>query len=533
MADPRRVEELLRGLGADKPQIKYACARALRQISAERPELLYPHFEFFVRQLDHENKIMQWEGAFVLSHLVGVDVKNRFEAIFDKYFSPIPGPVMITAAHAIQGGARIALAKPAWADRIAARILGVARARYRTAECRNVAAGHAILALGAFFDHVENAAPVTRFVRKQLRNPRPATRKKAERFLKRVFCLGLASVCLFHDPPAVAGAPPGEFLPGEIWCDTEENPIDAHGGGVLLFQDVYYWYGEDRGHRAYGAVSCYASTNLLEWRHAGTVLSQTNLPQINGRRTFVERPKVIFNPSTKKFVMWMHLEQPGYRFSHAGIALGDTPSGEFTFLKAIRPITNTNDFASLSLDPARQKELGGTFRDLNLFVDSDGHAYVFYSSEDNWTMYVARLNSDFTGPELPAFENKTWAKILVRKMREGAAPFKFQGKYYLITSACTGWRPNAADIAVADQVLGPYRSLGNPCRGPDAERTFGAQSTFVLPAPGHAQAFVFLADRWNASYLPDSRYVWLPLQFDAAGNPIVQWRGHWTLSALD
>ena len=170
---------------------------------------------------------------------------------------------------------------------------------------------------------------------------------------------------------------------------------------------------------------------------------------------------------------------------------------------------------------------------MNLFVDTDGHAYVFYSSEDNWTMYVVRLNSDFTGPELPAVENKTWAKVLVRNMREGAAPFKYHGKYYLITSACTGWKPNAADCAVADQILGPYRSLGNPCHGPDAEKTFGAQSTFVLPAPRNSKAFVFMADRWDPANLPDSRYVWLPLGFDSEGTPIVQWQDRWSFSALN
>ena len=58
---------------------------------------------------------------------------------------------------------------------------------------------------------------------------------------------------------------------------------------------------------------------------------------------------------------------------------------------------------------------GGTFRDMNLFLDDDGQAYVFYASEDNWTMYVVQLNDQFTGPRVPAVENKTWARILSGK----------------------------------------------------------------------------------------------------------------------
>jgi hypothetical protein len=183
---PRRLEEVLGGLDEPTARIRFSCAKALRLLSETRPDLLYPEFDFFVRLLDHQNKIFQWEAALVLSHLVRVDGEDRFAAIFERYFAPIRGPVMITAAQVLRGAARIAVAKPHLADRIAAEVLKVGRARYRTPECRNVAIGHAILALGDFFDLLQNPAPALRFVRKQIQNTRPATRKKAEQFLKRV-----------------------------------------------------------------------------------------------------------------------------------------------------------------------------------------------------------------------------------------------------------------------------------------------------------------------------------------------------------
>lgn len=36
------------------------------------------------------------------------------------------------------------------------------------------------------------------------------------------------------------------FFPGKIWLDTEGNPIQAHGGGMLYDEKSksYYWYGE-------------------------------------------------------------------------------------------------------------------------------------------------------------------------------------------------------------------------------------------------------------------------------------------------
>jgi beta-xylosidase len=322
-----------------------------------------------------------------------------------------------------------------------------------------------------------------------------------------------------------------EFRPGEIWLDADGAPIQAHGGGVLVHSNKYYWYGEDRTPGRSGSVACYSSTNLYDWKREGVVLARTALPRIDGQGTFVERPKVIFNPRTKKFVMWMHLEQRGYRFSRAGIAVGDSPTGSFTFTNAIRPVTNA--VAITGNDPEGQRESGGTFRDMNVFVDEDGRGYVFYASEGNWTMYVVRLNEEFTGPELPLVENQTWARILARRMREAPAPFKFKGRYYLITSGCTGWDPNEADCAVAENILGPYQSKGNPCSGPDAKITFGSQSTCVLPVVDKPGRFIFMADRWNSRRLTDSRYVWLPVMIQEDGTVAVPWREQWDLSVFE
>jgi hypothetical protein len=121
----------------------------------------------------------------VLAGLVKVDSANQFEAVFYRYFKPITGPVMITAANIIGSAATIARAKPAWADRIAAEILKVRRGHYQTDECRNVVLGHAIQSFGVFMDLIHEPTPIVKFVTEQLENPRKATRKKAEMFVKK------------------------------------------------------------------------------------------------------------------------------------------------------------------------------------------------------------------------------------------------------------------------------------------------------------------------------------------------------------
>ncbi len=139
IARPALLEDVYDGLGAKAARIKYGCAKVLRITSDVRPELLYPRFDFFADLLDGDNKIMQWQAIYIIANLARVDSRNKFGKIFTRYFSPIPGPVLITAANVIGAAAKIALARPEMTGKITAEILKVGRAKYQTAECRNVA----------------------------------------------------------------------------------------------------------------------------------------------------------------------------------------------------------------------------------------------------------------------------------------------------------------------------------------------------------------------------------------------------------
>jgi hypothetical protein len=346
-----------------------------------------------------------------------------------------------------------------------------------------------------------------------------------------VVVAGLLSSLFVSPCLASAEGKNDRFRPGEVWLDTDGSAIQAHGGAVIVHDGTYYWYGEDRTPSRKTGVSCYSSTDLYNWKHEAVAFPQESLSSDIRDRTFIERPKVIYNAKTGKFVMWMHLEQRGYHFAQAGIARSDTPAGPFEFVQHMRPIQFDPGYKDD--DPDRQKEFGGTYRDMNLFVDDNGQAYAFYASEGNWTLYVVRLNEQYTGPQTPIVQDETWSRLLVRKMREAPAPFKFQDRYYLVTSGCTGWRPNPADYAVAENVLGPWESKGNPCAGPEADTTFQTQSTCVFPVVGKPGCYIFMADRWMPRRLDDSRYIWLPLVIQPDGSFTLKWLDEWDLSYFD
>lgn len=300
------------------------------------------------------------------------------------------------------------------------------------------------------------------------------------------------------------------FLPGDHWLDNKGEVINAHGGGLLFSGHRYYWFGEKRGRSASEGVNVYSSEDLYNWSFEGLALAPDDTDSTSdiARGCVMERPKVIFNKQTGKYVMWFHLElkDKGYSAARAAVAVSDQVTGPYTFIKSYRPNGNMS-------------------RDMSLFVDDDGSAYHIYSSRDNYDLRLARLSDDF-------LSHTSQDSLLISKHREAPALFKVQEKYYLITSGCTGWAPNKAALHVATSLFGPWQYAGDPMVGPNADSTFGGQSTFVQSICGKKNAFLFMADKWNAKNLKDSRYLWLPIQFK--NNLLfVGWKDEWNLTFLD
>ncbi len=185
ISKPEFLPDVFAGLNNNKARIRYGCLKILRIISEKDPGIIYPMFDDFVNLLKNEYTVIRWGAILILANLAAVDSKNRFEKIFDIYFAPIKGPVMITAANIIGGAAVIASAKNLLAERISAELLRVEKAEYKTAECRNIALGHVIKSYESIFDLIKDREPVIRLIKEQLNNTRGSTRKKAEKFIKK------------------------------------------------------------------------------------------------------------------------------------------------------------------------------------------------------------------------------------------------------------------------------------------------------------------------------------------------------------
>jgi hypothetical protein len=354
------------------------------------------------------------------------------------------------------------------------------------------------------------------------------------------------------------------FRPGEIWNDTNGVPINAHGGGILYHEGKYYWYGEHKvageiGNTAQVGVHVYSSKDLYNWKDEGIALKveENDTTSVIRKGCVIERPKVIFNEKSGKFVIWFHLELKGlaYKTAKSGVAVSNSPVGPFTFIKDFRPNAghwpiNVQEFHKRPVADSVRRSYGGAYgslpahpdtlnllgrdfecgqeaRDMNLFMDDDGIAYHLYSSEVNSTIHISQLGDDYQSC------SGKYARFFVERYMEAPAICKMsQGKYYFIGSDCTGWSPNAARSASADNIWGPWTELGNPCVGKDSLLTFHSQSTFILPVQGKKDAFIFMADRWNPKDAIDGRYLWLPVRF-IDGRIVLEWYNEWDLGKFE
>jgi len=182
------LPKIIEGVSSPKASIRYSCAKILNDLSEEKPEKLYPHMDFFIKLLDSEYRILTWNAMAIIANLTRVDIKKKYDSIFNKYYSFINDEYMVTVANIVGNSGKIARAKPYLADKIATELLkveNISTTPHITEECKRVIAQHAIKSLNMFFDQVENKDKVISFVKRQLNNTRKGVRTEAEKFLNK------------------------------------------------------------------------------------------------------------------------------------------------------------------------------------------------------------------------------------------------------------------------------------------------------------------------------------------------------------
>ena len=339
------------------------------------------------------------------------------------------------------------------------------------------------------------------------------------------------------------------FYPGQAWLDTEGKRIQAHGGSLIFWENTYYWYGENKEKTDgvngiwHWGVRCYSSKDLYNWKDEGIIIPpEPDDPNSSLHPSAcMDRPHIIYNRMTKKFVCWLKIMNRDQTQSET-VLTADNLLGPYTKVcEGLRP-------------------LGMSAGDFDLAVAEDGKAYYYFERVHSETI-CADLTDDYTN--VTGFYSTHFPRKHPPYVREATAHFIRDGKHYLLTSGTTSYMPNPSEIAISDTWHGPYRVLGNPHVDDPSNTSFHSQISSVFKVPGKKDLYIACADRWlpeamdmeyrdyeqmfNAIFEPDkysydfskaikpventsiADYVWLPLRFE--GEMVyIDWKDEWKLS---
>lgn len=321
--------------------------------------------------------------------------------------------------------------------------------------------------------------------------------------------------------------------PGQPWLDTDRQLIQAHGGSVLYHEGVFYWYGENKAPLDeeneiwHGGISCYSSTDLYNWKNEGVILEPSTTPgHPLGVDRFLERPHILYNPFTKKFVMWIKSWINGNddlpraldrNAQYVVIAVADRMTGPYALARTFRP-------------------LGMETGDFDLWVDPRDYKSYFIADRVHTEIIVADLTEDYM--DVTGHYSAHFPYSGPPEAREAPALFKRMDQFYMLTSGTTGYAPNPTQAAMAPLIHGPYTVDPEVCVADEKQTSFDCQFSCVLKHPYKEDLFIAIGDRWmnkvdrvNGQERIDTSqagYVWLPIRF-CGRRPVIVWMDEWTI----
>jgi sucrose-6-phosphate hydrolase SacC (GH32 family) len=273
---------------------------------------------------------------------------------------------------------------------------------------------------------------------------------------------------------------------GLLWKTETGDVVQAHAPGFLKVGERWYMCGEDRSVPFSPDVNLYSSTDLQHWRFENKIIKNRVTTEELGRSRMIERPKLLYNAKTGKYLVWCHYESSNYGASEAACFECDSVNGDYRFVWGGRP-------------------LGIKSRDCNVYQDTDGTAYFISTTEENQHLGLFRLSDDYR-------EAVEHTQLFPRQSREAPAIVRLpEGRYFMFNSACSGWAPNQCKMAYTMNLKEgwtPLENIGNPI-------AYDTQAAAILEIKGtKATTYLYVGDRWQDPSLPATKTIIFPISFD-------------------
>ncbi len=319
-------------------------------------------------------------------------------------------------------------------------------------------------------------------------------------FIKKIACL----VFLINTSMALAQLPGkmDAICSGTPWLDQNGKIVSAHAANIIKDNGKFYLFGEAHtdDSNAFAGFNCYSSKDLYNWKFESIALPIQKSGKL-GPNSVGERVKVMKNPKTKEYIMFMHADSITYKNQFVGYATSKKVTGPYEFKGALL----------FNGKPIKKWDMG-------TFQDTDGSGYILihggeiYKLGDDYKSVVEQVNPNMT----TGFESPTMLKK--------------DGLYYLIGSHLTSWERNDNYYYTSNSIKGPWISRG--LIAPEGSLTWNSQSTFVLPIVGtKTTTYVFMGDRWSfPKQASSATYVWQPLTISGTSLYMPTYQEAWQIN---
>ncbi len=272
---------------------------------------------------------------------------------------------------------------------------------------------------------------------------------------------------------------------GKLWKTTSGTIIQAHAPGFVRVGDLWYMVGEDRTNSWNPDVNLYSTTDFVEWKFEKKVIQNGVTDDRLGKSRMIERAKLMYNEHTGKFVIWCHWEASNYGASEAACFSCDSVNGDYKLEWSGRPLNIKS-------------------RDCNIFQDTDGTAYFISTTEENQHLGLFRLSDDYLTP-------KEHTRLFAWQGREAPAIVRIGNRYFMFSSACSGWAPNQCKLSYSNSLQSGWSTLNNVGNS----IAYDTQAAAILEIRGTKQTtYLYVGDRWQDPDLPNTKTIMFPISFD-------------------
>lgn len=272
---------------------------------------------------------------------------------------------------------------------------------------------------------------------------------------------------------------------GLLWKTTSGATVQAHAPGFVRVGDIWYMCGEDRANWWNPDVNLYSSTDLVHWKFEKKIIqNKVTTPELGSSR-MIERPKLLYNAKTDKYIVWCHYESGNYGASEAACFECDSVNGAYKYVWSGRPLNVKS-------------------RDCNVFQDNDGTAYFVSTTEENRHLGLFRLSDDY-------HEAVAHTQLFSNQGREAPAIVRVGARYFMFNSACSGWDPNQCKMSYTNNLTSGWTNLanvGNPI-------SYDTQAAAILEIKGtKTTTYLYVGDRWQDPGLPETKTIIFPISFN-------------------